>query len=81
MQVVALEAGFYNGAPVAKGQTFTVKEGSKARWYAPVENEGSKPKASAPTKAKQADTLSAMGKEQTETFTDVNAKDDKATLA
>lgn len=83
MKVIALEAGFYGGSPVPKGASFDVPEGSKARWYAPVEGNAGK---AASTKQNVANTkqgkapatLSEIGKDQPKSFVDVNAKDDQA---
>lgn len=73
MRVVALENGFFGGAPIAAGQEFDVPEGRKAAWYAPV-TAAQKPVAKKEV-AKKEDpkTLSEIGKAQAKSLTDTLA--------
>lgn len=70
MKVLALETGFFAGARVRKGTTFDVPEGTRGKWFTPVDSEAAK----APGKAAKADkqnkpaALSEHGKDQSKSF-------------
>ena len=71
MKVLALETGFFAGARVRKGTTFDVPEGTRAKWFAPVESEAAKAPGKAPAKADKLDkpaTLSEHGKDKSKSF-------------
>jgi hypothetical protein len=38
MRVIATDKGFHNGARVKPGTVFSVPDGSKAKWFKPVES-------------------------------------------
>lgn len=73
MQVRALQAGFFGGARRRQGDVFDVPDDAKAKWFAPV----GETKAPATKPAKQEPkALSQVGKEKSQSFTDVHAKKD-----
>lgn len=63
MKVVATAIGFYGGERRRPGAVFEVKDGTKARWFQPLEEaQKAKPKAAA-KKADEPTTLSEIGKQ------------------
>lgn len=76
MKVIALDKGFFDGAPIEKGDTFDVPDGRKAAWYAPLD---AVPKPKTPPAKEAPRALSEMGKEKAKSF--VEAHKDKADLA
>lgn len=71
MKVIALERGFFGGAPREKGAVFEVPDGRRARWYAPVDEAAKAPKDKAEKPKKEAPaTLSEMQKDVGESLTE-----------
>lgn len=69
MKVLALETGFFAGARVRKGSTFDVPEGTRGKWFTPVDSEAAKaPKADKPAKADKPSALSEHGKDKSKSF-------------
>lgn len=77
MKVIALENGFFGGAPIDKGAQFEVPDGRKAAWYAPVAGATLKSAKTAPTK-EVSKALSEMGTDKAKSFVDVHTKPDLA---
>ncbi len=73
MQVKALENGFHDGRRVRMGQTFEVPDGTKAKWFEPVD--AAKPGKKAAATAPNPVALSELGKAPKQTFNDVMRKD------
>lgn len=75
MEVVALERGFFDGAPRAIGERFEVPDGAKARWFAPVDSAVAKAKAVDKPKKDKPTSLSELGKEPAKTFVEASKTD------
>lgn len=74
MKVIALEKGFFAGAPIDKGQQFDVPDGRKAAWYAPVDAAAKADKA--PKAADKAPkTLSETGNAKAKSFNEAMKPD------
>lgn len=64
MQVIATKVGFYRGSRIREGQEFDVPEGTKGKWFKPVE-EVAEVKKAKPAKGKAdkaPETLSELAK-------------------
>lgn len=73
MKVIALENGFFGGAPIQKGAQFEVPEGRKSAWYAPVD---AAPKPAKAPPAKEAPkALSELGNTKAKSFTEAMKPD------
>jgi len=84
MKVIALQAGFYGNSRVRIGQEFEVPEGTKGRWFEPVEHnkapKGAKAEDKAPKGAK-AQTLSEMANTKTQSMAQAMASGKGDSLA
>lgn len=66
MKVIALEPGFFDGAPRERGTVFEVPDGRTARWYAPVDEAVAKPKTKAKAKGGEPTTFSEIARTDSE---------------
>lgn len=74
MKVIALERGFFDGAPRERGEVFEVPDGRTASWYAPTE-EAAKPKPKAKAKGGEPTTFSEIARADSEAQTPKGADD------
>lgn len=72
MKVKALEAGFFAGNRVREGAVFEVPEGTKGKWFVPVDEVKAEPAPKAKGK-KEPSTLAEAAKETPSDFTDAMA--------
>jgi hypothetical protein len=75
MKVIAIERGFFDGAPRERGDVFEVPDGRKARWYAPAEDAASKAKPRAKAKGGEPATFSEMAHADSAVLTPKGADD------
>lgn len=78
MEVIALKAGFFDGAPKAPGERFEVPDGRKAQWYAPADSAVARAKLVEKPKGQKPQGLAQMGKEDAKSFIEAHVKGDLA---